>query len=188
MDPAANSVLAAVLNPLAHLDRVPADFRERGLRWYRAEERFFRNDLPLINLSIRKLMYAEPALLSMERELSGTTPQDRFLLEQCSALSMYWAFGLFEVTRQLSNAMPKAKASHSHLETAVADFHTKLSALRMPLAKHKVMGQVLGHYPTSVQDSGRVGWSTFNPKSGKMESLFRTELADEFLKIAALPQ
>lgn len=106
------------------------------------------------------------------------------LLSECSAHSVLWVFGLYEVLRTI-------RASRAPQFSPLLSVFQKLEALRMPLAKHEAKshhGAAPSHYPTSCWDvdSGQVGWSFYDPRLGDMRTLTRTSLADEFLRIAAV--
>jgi hypothetical protein len=140
---------------------------------------------------LNTLGYAERMLLEMEARLAATAgisalkkERDRVLME-CSAHSVLWVFGLYEVLRTVKEAGAPQFA-------VLAPLFRKLEVLRMPLAKHeakKVRGQPTpSHYPTGCQDieTGQVGWIIRDPHIGESMVLSRTSLADEFLSIAAV--
>ncbi len=84
---------------------VPNDYRGRKRLWINSSLCLGLNELPYVNLSIQGLGYAERMLLEMEMRLASTahdqTPRkerDR-LLSECSAHSVLWIFGLYEVLR-----------------------------------------------------------------------------------------
>lgn len=101
---------------------------------------------------------------------------------QCSALSVYWLFGLYETLRTLRRC---ASRRFRILEPL---FH-EVTIARMPLAKHQVKSTRghprTEHYPTSVWDiqTGQVGWRVFDPKVEHMITVSRTDIANRFLKI-----
>lgn len=160
---------------------------ERDAAWAACAERWFDNDHPLIHLSLEMLGHAERPILRLEAALrasvDGPKPaRDRLLLE-CSALSIYWLFGLYEALRTLRQRAPARFAP-------LADLFARLEVARMPLAKHEtksVKGNRSGanHYPTSGWDvaTGRVGWIHFDPRIGRMTTIARTDIADAFLAI-----
>jgi hypothetical protein len=167
---------------------VPAEFKLRKcLRiysslWLNAVE------CPYASLSLQTLGYAERMLLDMEAKLASlandySLKKERdLLLSECSAHSVLWIFGLYEVLRTIrAGRVPR----FSPLET----LFSKLETLRMPLAEHEVKKhRGLVHYPTSCWDveKGHAGWSVHDPQLGTTQALFRTPLANEFLGIAAV--
>jgi hypothetical protein len=71
---------------------------QRDAAWAACAARWFDNAHPLVHLSLELLGHAERPILRLEAALrasvDGRKPQrDRLLLE-CSALSIYWLFGL----------------------------------------------------------------------------------------------
>jgi len=123
-------------------------------------------------------------LLQMEADLKSESrkPVRDALLMECSAHSILWVFGLYEILRKVQEVkMPQ----HSQLE----ELFQKVGVIRMPLAKHEVKSQPQFrdklYYPTSVwsPENGWVGWHVFNPLSEANEVFFRTGLANEFLSI-----
>lgn len=142
-------------------------------------------DCPFAGLSVQTLGYAERILLDMEAELANLAEDASakrrrdLLLSECSAHSVLWVFGLYEVLRTVR----EAKAPQF---SALAALFERLEALRMPLAKHeakKINGTAPSHYPTTVwvPEHGYVGWHFYNPRSGAMDIMCRTPLANEFL-------
>jgi len=162
---------------------IPSRHKKRAELWLKAAEGLVPHDVPFIYMAIENLMFAELPILDLEAKLAHnkgqeSQPEEPLLLMECSSLSLLWVCGLYEVTRLLS---------HSPVRATFSDLHEKLAVLRMPLAKHEVQGKGKEpHHPTSTwcPDTGHVGWSAHNPKTKKMESFFRTELADEFLVLA----
>jgi hypothetical protein len=160
---------------------------ERDAQWIACAARWLDNDHPLVHLSLEMLGHAERPILRLEAALragvDGPKPQrDRLLLE-CSGLSICWLFGLYEALRTLRHRAPARFAP-------LADLFARLEVVRMPLAKHetkRVAGNRGGddHYPTSGWDAatGRVGWIFFDPRSGQMTTISRTDIADAFLAI-----
>lgn len=163
---------------------------ERARSWIACGERWFENDDPFVLLNIQMLGHAEPPILALEAQLA-TLPAGEAedigllrsaILTQCSALSIYWLFGLYEVLRTLKKVAPKRFVALHGL------FH-EVSVARMPLAKHSVKGAPgynnRWHYPTSMWDplTGRVGWQVFDPLAEKMIGVARTDVADRFLAI-----
>lgn len=141
-------------------------------------------------LNIQMLGQAEPPLLALEADLAALAGQvgddvallRSAMLTQCSAMSIYWLFGLYEVLRTLRKVAPKRFVALRGL------FH-EVSVARIPLAKHSVKGargyMNRPHYPTSMWDplKGRVGWRVFDPSAEKMIVVARTDVAARFLAI-----
>jgi hypothetical protein len=167
-------------NPLHY---IPSEYEQRAKRWLDAAANLVSHNLPFISISIENLMYAEIPILDLEDKLTRRHnavphPSEPLLLIECSSLSLLWICGLYEVTRILNRSSAK---------TVFSNIHHRLAALRMPLAKHEVKGQDnQPHHPTSIwdPDTGHVGWSAYDPRTKKMESYSRTQLADEFLTMA----
>jgi hypothetical protein len=139
---------------------------------------------------VQTLGYAERLLLDMEarlaalaRDVKGKKERDR-LLSECSAHSVLWVFGLYEILRTV-------RESGAPQFAVLEPVFRKLEVLRMPLAKHEAKNTKgttpPPHYPTGCWDvdTGQVGWQVFNPRTGSMEVLSRTPLANEFLLVAA---
>ena len=112
---------------------------------------------------------------------SGDQSENHMLMtSQCFGLSNYWILGLYELLRKLKVTLGREFAPLATL------FHD-VEIIRMPLAKHEVKGapgyRRVWHYPTLISEhqTGRVGWSVFDPTQGMMINLFRPELADRFL-------
>jgi hypothetical protein len=164
--------------------QIPADFLERSRRWTACAESLASAETPFAFMAVENLMFAERHILEMERVLArradeSPNPAEPLVLKECSAHSILWLFGLYELTRDLRQA---GSAKFPKLET----LHRKLEIIRMPLAKHEVAGgkrNPISHFPTSTwqPETGRVGWHVFNPDTTSLELLMRTELADEFL-------
>ena len=167
---------------------LPPD-EERSALWTACAERWTDNAHPLVHLSLEMLGHAERPILRLEAalqaSLGGSKPErDRLLLE-CSALSIYWLFGLYEALRTLRQRSPTRFAP-------LADLFALIEVARMPLAKQEIKsvpGDRSGgnHYPTSCWgiDTGRVGWTFFDPRAQQMTTIFRTNIADDFLSIEA---
>lgn len=167
---------------------IPTEFEERAKLWITSAAHLASVADPYISISVENLMYAERQILQMERDLARRDPDspnqkdEPWLLMECSALSILWLCGLYEVTRGL-------RATNSPKFPAFQNLHNKLQLLRIPLAKHEVTGapgyRHTSHYPTSVwsAETGRVGWRVFNPASKSFEAYFRADLADEFLGV-----
>lgn len=167
---------------------VPTAFKLRKRLWIYSSLWLNAPQCPYASLSLQTLGYAERMLLDMEAELARlakdhlSKKKRDLLLSECSAHSVLWIFGLYEVLRTIREARAPR---FSQLEA----LFKKLETLRMPLAKHQVKKQRgLVHYPTSCWDveTGNVGWSVHDPELGTNQALFRTPLADEFLGIAAV--
>lgn len=168
----------------------PRKDQVRAQLWVDCGERWFDNSDPFILLNIQMLGHAESPLLTLEAELArlakgqGPNLGHGMLLMQCSALSIYWMFGLYEVLRTLKECAPSRFAPLNEL------FHI-VGVVRMPLAKHAVKSapgfRRKAHYPTSVwnPDTGRVGWYVVDPQLGKMITVTRTNVADRFLATQA---
>jgi hypothetical protein len=164
--------------------QIPADFLERSRRWTASAESLVSAETPFAFMAVENLMFAERHILEMERALArradeSSDPAEPLVLKECSAHSILWLFGLYELTRDLRQA---GSVKFPKLET----LHRKLEIIRMPLAKHEVAGgkrNPTPHFPTSTwqRETGRVGWHVFNPDTTSLELLVRTELADEFL-------
>ena len=161
--------------------------QERAEAWIACGQRWFDNADPQIVLNIQMLGYAEPPILALEAKLAKpllepATIDQGLRLMQCSALSIYWLFGLYEVLRTLKQRAPDRFPPLSQL------FY-EVEIARMPLAKHEVKGapgyRKRDHYPTSVwqPETGRVGWHVFDPLAEQMVTVSRSDIADRFLAI-----
>jgi hypothetical protein len=166
-------------NPYRH---IPQPFRERCEAWMSSARNLVTGSDPFRYMAVENLMFAERPILDMEKKLArqeGAAPatNEPWLLMECSACSILWLFGLYEVTRGLKAAV------HPRFP-ALVELHRKLEVLRMPLAKHEVKRQEgRSHYPTSIwcPETGRVGWQVYDPDAGSNAQYDRTQLADEFL-------
>ncbi|MGY8681266.1 hypothetical protein Q2941_26260 [Bradyrhizobium sp. UFLA05-153] len=169
---------------------IPADFDQRRKLWIYASLWLNDTEAPYASLSLQTLGYAERLILDMEGRLAvlakdhASKKARDFLLSECSAHSVLWVFGLYEVLRTV-------RASRTPKFSPLASVFQKLEALRMPLAKHEVKsyhGTAPSHYPTSCWDidSGQVGWTFYDPRLAAMRTLTRTSLSDEFLQVAAV--
>ncbi|WP_024342597.1 hypothetical protein [Bradyrhizobium japonicum] len=173
---------------------IPLAFSQRKRLWVYSSLWLNHVDCPYASLSVQTLGYAERLLLEMEAKLAalaldGKVKKERdLLLSECSAHSVLWVFGLYEILRTL-------RESGASQFAGLQQLFQKLEILRMPLAKHEaksvkgVPSPSPSHYPTGCWDveTGQVGWQVFNPRLGTMEILSRTPLANEFLFIAAVP-
>ena len=172
---------------------VTENYDERRKLWVYASLWLGTQEAPYAPLSIQSLGYAEKMLLEMEKRLAemvekNASRKDReWMLMECSAHSVLWIFGLYEVLRVL-------KESGNSKFAALEGLFRRLAMLRMPLAKHEVQriprnAEAVPHYPTSVwePETGRVGWSTFGPSKETPTILTRTALPNEFGAIAAVP-
>lgn len=165
---------------------IPTEFQKRQPLWNRCSERLLCNGDPYIPLSVENLGIAERMLLQMEADLKSETrkPVRDALLSECSAHSILWVFGLYEVLRKVREMK---MAQHGQL----GKLFQKLEVIRMPLAKHEVKGAPQYrnklYYPTSVwsPENGWVGWDVFDPLSEMNQTFFRTGLANEFLSLIA---
>jgi hypothetical protein len=176
--------------PAASIRTVPPEFSKRKRLWIYSSLWLNHVDCPYASLSVQTLGYAERMLLEMEARLAllardAHAKKERdLLLSECSAHSVLWVFGLYEVLRTIRAACAPQLAP-------LTELFQKLEALRMPLAKHEaknVKGSAPSHYPTSCWDieNGHVGWSFYDPRLGEMRIVCRTPLANEFLGIAAV--
>ena len=101
------------------------------------------------------------------------------------AHSALWVLGLYEAVRIV-------KESESPKFEGLKPLFSKLEIVRMPLAKNeakRVKGtQATSHYPTGTwsPETGKVGWIVGDPRSGESCVLSRTDLANEFLSVAAV--
>jgi hypothetical protein len=163
------------------------DDEERAQLWVDCSQRWFDNSDPIVSLNVQMLGHAEPVLLSLEASLAqsglrGPSIAQGLLLTQCSALSIYWMFGLYEMLRLLREVAPLRF-------TPLAELFHQVEIVRMPLAKHQVKSapgyREVPHYPTSTWEprSGRVGWLVFDPLANQMTTVTRTDIADRFLAI-----
>lgn len=164
------------------------DDANRAQLWVDCSQRWFDNSDSLVQLNVQMLGHAEPPILALEQRLAQSSPYSRATIEQgallmqCSALSVYWLFGLYETLRTLRQCAPRRFRVLEPL------FH-EVTVARMPLAKHQVKSARgyprTEHYPTSVWDiqTGRVGWHVFDPNVEHMITVSRTDIADRFLKI-----
>lgn len=164
---------------------------DRLAAWVACADYWFDNDNPLLQLNLQMLGHAEQPILLFEAQLAARSsdPLDiprSILLTQCSALSVYWLFGLYEALRTLRERCPGRF-------TSVAELFREIEVARMPLAKHEVKSapgfRQTRHYPTSVWDpvTGRVGWHVFDPYSDAMTTVVRTDVADRFLSVSSSP-
>ncbi len=165
---------------------IPAEFEKRLPLWTKCSERLLCERDPYIPLSVENLGVAERMLLQMEAGLKSESRKlvrDGLLLE-CSAHSILWVFGLYEVLRKVRQTK---MVQHGQLEK----LFQKLEVIRIPLAKHeaKSVPQYRNklYYPTSVwsPENGWVGWHVFDPLSEINQTFFRTGLANEFLSLIA---
>ena len=164
---------------------------ERAKLWVECGVRWSAKDLPFIMLNIQMLGHGEAPLSGFEAVVgelivSGDQSENHLLLtSQCFALSTYWVFGLYELLRKLREGLGPAFAPLSSI------FHD-VEIIRMPLAKHEVKSapkyRGVWHYPTLIYEpnTGRVGWSVFDPANEVMISLFRGDIADRFLAVKRL--
>lgn len=154
--------------------------------WVDAGQIWFDNADPFIMLNIQMLGQAEAPILDLEanlrKPLATQMEQNQSLaLTQCSALSLCWFLGFYEVLRTLRAKVP------IRFKPLAPIFH-EVEVARMPLAKHEVKSapgfRREFHYPTSIWEptTGRVGWQVFDPSQAKMITVVRTDLADQFLE------
>ena len=150
-------------------------------------------------LSIQDLGRVDRWILEMESALRSTFPpvhsetvddaaklRHAMLLSDCSALSVFWACGLYEAIRNVRDAkMPQF--------VPLIDLFRKLEIIRMPLAKHEMKGapgyREKFHYPQTLffPSTGWVGWKVFNPLTETEEHVARTDIANQFLQITSAP-
>jgi hypothetical protein len=167
---------------------IPPEFSRRKRLWIYSSLWLTHVGCPYASLSVQTLGYAERLLLEMEAKLAalahdlGGKKERDLLLAECSAHSVLWVFGLYEILRTV-------RESGAPQFAVLEPVFRKLEVLRMPLAKHETKN-VKGstpppHYPTGCWDvdTGQVGWQVFNPRSGSMDVLSRTPLANEFLLV-----
>lgn len=164
---------------------IPLADRQRTDAWRVSATNLVFDRVPFLSMAVERLMFAERPLLEMEARLVqheiAMVQNEPLLLMECSSLAMLWICGLYEVTRL-------TKAARNPKWESLSDLHRRLSSLRMPIAKHEVKGKpALSHYPTSVweAESGKVGWSIYNPDTDSYEVYTRAQLADEFLFLTA---
>ncbi len=161
---------------------------DREKTWIDASQYWSVQGDPFIRLNIQMLMNAEQPLIAMEDEISRLLLAKKndlrtsFLLTQHGACAAFWMLGLYEALRLL-------RSTHGQRCEQFNDIFRQASVIRMPLAKHEVISasnfRKVQHYPTSIwcAETGKVGWSAFEPKTGKMIEVYRIELADQFLAI-----
>jgi hypothetical protein len=168
---------------------VSRNHADRMVLWVHSSQEFGLLADALIMLAIQQLGHAEGPLLAMEDNLvayQSVEPMDPIYrgirLMECSALSRYWVFGLYEMLRTSRDL------SATNFEP-VQSFFKKVEIARMPLAKHEVKGapgyRNVSHFPTGLwsPETGQVGWHAFDPYKQEMVVVTRTALADEFLKL-----
>jgi len=171
---------------------IPNTYGARKRLWINSSLWLSINERPYCALAIQNLGYAERLLLEMELRLAAIAmnpdaqKERNRLLPECSAHSALWILGLYEVLRVL-------RAAEGPRFDVLDDLFWKLEILRMPLAKHEQKSLRYGapvplHYPTGVwePERGRVGWSIVDPRTQTVRAFTRTELADEFLAVAAV--
>ena len=141
-----------------------------------------------IRLNIQMLGNAELPLIAMEAQIARLLVKGKndlptsLLLTQHGASAAYWMLGFYELLRLLRD-------KHSDKFHQLSNIFRRVSVIRMPLAKHEVIGapgyRSIQHYPTSIwcPTTGKVGWSAFEPETNAMIEIYRAELADEFLAI-----
>jgi hypothetical protein len=166
-------------NPYRH---VPEMFCARSEAWLSSATNLVSATDPYRYMSIENLMFAERPILEMETRLARpagkpAVSNEPWLIMECSASSIFWLFGLYEVTRGMKSA---ANPRFPRL----AGLHKKLEVLRMPVAKHEIRRQDgTSHYPTSLwhPQTGEVGWQVYDPDARSNVAYNRTQLANEFL-------
>jgi len=171
---------------------ISSEFSQRRRLWVYSSLWLTHVDCPYASFSVQTLGYTERLLLDMEAKLAALArdmerkKERDLLLSECSAHSVLWVFGLYEILRTV-------RESGAPQFATLEPLFQKLEILRMPLAKHEaknVKGSTApSHYPTGCWDveTGQVGWHAFNPRLGMMQVLSRTPLANEFLSVAAVP-
>lgn len=154
--------------------------------WIAASVRWSNRDDHFIMLNIQMLGNAEEPLIDMEDELSRRLKANNndlatsMILARYVACAAYWTLGLYELIRLL-------KDQYRDNFDPLADIFRKVSVLRMPLAKHEVIGapkyRKVQHYPQPIwcSETGKVGWKAFEPLAEEMLEIFRIDLADQFL-------
>jgi hypothetical protein len=158
---------------------------ERAEMWIACGARWGSNAHPLLLLNIQMLGHAERPILELEEALKNRSPEatieTAMVLTECSALSVFWLFGLYEALRTLRQRDPLRFEP-------LTEIFKEVELARMPLAKHEVKGtkkyRGVDHYPTSVWDieSGWVGWQVFDPEIEQMVVIYRSSVADRFLR------
>jgi hypothetical protein len=84
---------------------IPPEFSRRKRLWIYSSLWLTHVDCPYASLSVQTLGYAERLLLEMEAKLAalahdvGGKKERDLLLAECSAHSVLWVFGLYEILR-----------------------------------------------------------------------------------------
>lgn len=161
---------------------------DRMAQWITASAQWSSSDDSFIMLNVQMLGTAEQPIAEMEQELchlllaGKNDPVTSRLLTQHKACVAYWMLGFYELLRIL-------RKTHKTRFTQISDIFRKVSVIRMPLAKHEMIGspgfRQVHHYPVSIwcPETGKIGWSAFDPETTNMLEVFRCDLADQFLAI-----
>jgi hypothetical protein len=166
---------------------IPTDFDPRLLRWIAASRKLGAHSEPLITVDLQQLGITERLILQFEKEAlaleqkepgMGTPPP---LLMAALAHSRLWILGFYEVLRTYRQRVGRNSTEFGPL----SEVFRHLETARMPLAKHEakgISGTLFYPQPIMKRDVGWVGWLVFEPKTGEPLEIFRTALANEFLK------
>lgn len=185
------------MNEISHTtlqNAVPRRHAERMPLWVCSSQKFGLPADAFIMLAIQQLGHSERPLLVMESELAHAqyieptfSIEHSLKLTECSALSRYWVFGLYEMLRTSKEMTPANFGP-------VQSLFQKVEIARMPLAKHEVKGapgyRKVPHFPTGLwfPETGQVGWHAFDPYKQAMMVVTRTALADEFLALTGFQE
>jgi hypothetical protein len=106
-EPASSATDPLERSPYRH---IPHPFRERCEAWLSSARNLVSGSDSFRYMSVENLMFAERQILELEKNLAremGSAPvfNEPWLLMECSASSILWLFGLYEVTRGMKEAV-----------------------------------------------------------------------------------
>ena len=162
------------------------------------KKRYFEwieNSLGMVHIEMLVLHKAQGLeILDVEliKDFSKLRPNSRLRKCRHIVLSELWIFGVYEIVRFINEVNKKRNIFNLNTKQELNKILTKLTLLRVPLAKFQKAGRTkelyLGVADSFLDSANGVGWRVYVHGKKKLEKgiLYRKDLADELLELLKL--